>query len=174
MNEIIETWKPIIGYETRYLISNLGHVKSINSNIILKPEIRRGYYSVQLFNGKTYKHFSIHRLVALAFIDNSNKYTYVNHKDENKLNNCINNLEWCTASYNINYGTAIKRAIEKKRISIIQLDKNYNYINTFLSCMDAERNTGIYNGNIIACCKGRRKTAGGYIWKYEVEKENKE
>lgn len=167
MNEMNEIWKPITGYENRYLISNFGRVKSLRTNTILKQELRRDYYSVQLFNGRRYKHFRVHRLVGLMFIPNPSNYPYINHKDENKLNNYVDNLEWCTASYNINYGTAIKRAVEKKSISIIQLDKKYNYINTFSSFMNAERSTGIPNNNIVACCKGRRKTAGGYIWRYE-------
>ena len=74
----------------------------------------------------------------------------MNHKDENKLNNHVDNLEWCTASYNTNYGTAIKRAVEKKSIIINQYDKNGNYLNTYLSFMDAQRKTGIFNNNIVS------------------------
>lgn len=166
MNEIKEEWKNIKGYEDKYLISNFGEVKVIKTNKILKKELRRNYWSVQLWKDRKSKHFQIHRLVALHFIDNKNNYRYVNHKDENKLNNNVNNLEWCTASYNINYGTAIQRAVEKKAISVLQYDKNNNLIAKHFSIIDAERNTGIYNPNIIKCCKGERKTAGGYIWKY--------
>ena len=158
---------PIKGFENRYLISNTGNVFSIKSNKILKPEIRRNYYSVQLFNGKTYKHYSIHRLVASHFIPNPNNFLYVNHKDENKLNNCVSNLEWCTASYNVRYGTSIKRAVEKKSKRVLQLDRQFNTLNIFSSVAEAERQTGIPNPNIIKCCKGKRKTAGGFVWKYE-------
>ena len=163
-----EIWKTIKDYDN-YIISNFGKVKSLKKNIILKPEIRRKYYSVQLYKNKKSKHFQIHRLVAIAFIENPNNLKYVNHKDENKLNNYVDNLEWCTASYNINYGTAIKRATEKKSISIYQYDKKGNYLNTYSSFMDAQRKTGIFNNNIVKCCKGERKTAGGYIWKYKKE-----
>lgn len=166
MNEIKEEWKKIKGYEDKYLISNLGEVKVIKTNKILKKELRRDYWSVQLWKNCKSKHFQIHRLVALHFIDNKNNYQYINHKDENKLNNCIDNLEWCTASYNVNYGTAIQRAVEKKAISVLQYDKNNNLVAKHFSIMDAERNTGIYNSNIVKCCKGERKTAGGYVWKY--------
>ena len=162
-NEIL---KPIIGYENRYLISNKGEVYSINSNKYLKKEIRREYYSVQLYNGNFYKHFSIHRLIAIHFIENTNNLFYINHKDENKLNNDISNLEWCTASYNVNYGTSIARAVKKKEISVNQFDKNNKFITNYKSFMDAERKTNIPNGNIVKCCKGERKTAGKYIWKY--------
>lgn len=153
----------------------MGNVKSINNNILLKPEIRRGYYSVQLYNGtRKAKHFQIHRLVANAFIENPMNYRYVNHKNENKLDNNVYNLEWCTASYNSNYGTAIFRAVDKKRIEIIQYDKNLNFINEFYSISEAERITGIPNPNVVKCCKGERKTAGGYIWKYKDETLEKE
>lgn len=167
-NEIDEVFVPIKNYETRYLISNKGRVYSIIKSIILKPKIERNYYRVQLFNGKTYKHFFIHRLVATNFIPNRNSFLEINHKDENKLNNCVDNLEWCTKKYNINYGTAIYRSANNRGKKIIQLDKNNNFINSYNSLMDAERITGISNGNINACCKGKRKTAGGYIWKYSL------
>ena len=167
-NEIDEVFVPIKNYETRYLISNKGRVYSIIKSIILKPKIERNYYRVQLFNGKMYKHFFIHRLVATNFIPNRNNFLEVNHKDENKLHNCVDNLEWCTKKYNINYGTAIYRSANNRGKKIIQLDKNNNFINSYNSLMDAERITGISNGNINACCKGKRKTAGGYIWKYSL------
>lgn len=164
-NNII--WKPIKGFENRYLISNDGNVFSIKHNKNIKQEIRRNYYSVQLFNGKQYKHYSIHRLVASNFIPNPNNFPYVNHKDENKLNNHVSNLEWCTASYNVKYGTAIAKAIKKKSKSVLQLDKQFNLINKFSSISEAERQTKIPNANIVKCCKNMRKTAGGFIWKYE-------
>lgn len=170
MNEIKEEWKPIQNYENRYLISNLGNVKTIKTNNLLKPELRKDYLSVNLYNGKSYKHYSIHRLVAVHFIENKNNYSHVNHKDENKLNNNVNNLEWCTHKYNCNYGTAIKRSKENRSITILQYNKSLKLINTYSSLMDAERETGIPNNNICNCCKNKRKTAGGYIWKYEEEK----
>lgn len=161
-----EKWVSITGYESRYLVSNKGEVFSLTRNKVLLKEIRRGYYSVQLYNGIKFKHFSIHRLVAIHFIDNLNKLLYVNHKDENKLNNNVYNLEWCTASYNTNYGTNIDRAVEKKEIKVSQFDKNNEFICNYKSFMEAERRTNIPNGNIVKCCKNKRKTAGGFIWKY--------
>ena len=166
MNEISKIWKPIKNYEHRYLISNLGDVKTIKTNKILKPELRRGYLSVQLFDGIKYKHFSIHRLVAITFIDNPKNYLYINHKDENKQNNTVNNLEWCTASYNVNYGTAIKRAVEKKSQPVYCYTKDGIFVRSFPSVMDAERITKIWNSNITNVCNGKRKTAGGFIWSY--------
>lgn len=166
MNEIDEIWKPIIGYESRYIISNKGEVKSLKRNKVLKKELRRNYWSIQLYDGNKFKHFSIHRLVGIHFVENPNNLPFINHIDENKLNNNANNLEWCTASYNINYGTCIQRAVEKKFIPVMQLDKNKNLINIFSSISEAESKTKVHNPNIIKCCKGERKTAGGYIWKY--------
>lgn len=166
MIEINENWKPVDGYTDRYLVSKFGEVYSIRSKQILHPELRRGYPSVQLFDGMQYKHKQIHRLVAIAFIDNPHSYLYINHKDECKTNNNVDNLEWCTASYNVNYGTAIQRAVDKKKIGVNQYLKDGTFVATYDSIMNAERATGVYNPNIVKCCKGERKTAGKYIWKY--------
>lgn len=166
MIEINENWKPVEGYEDRYLISRFGEVYSIKSDCILKPELRHGYYNVQLFDGHGYKHKMIHRLIAIAFIPNPNNYPFINHRDECPTNNSIDNLEWCTASYNVNYGTAIQRSVDKKKTGVSQFSKDGTFIATYDSIMNAERGTGVYNPNIVKCCKGERKSAGGYIWKY--------
>lgn len=113
-----EVWKDIPGYEGKYLVSSRGRVKAVyrwikNNEKILSPMLNKdGYYQVNLsFRGKV-KHCRIHRLVAEAFIDNPNKYPMVNHKDEDKENNCFENLEWCDHTYNIRYGTRTKRSFE--------------------------------------------------------------
>ena len=118
----MEIWKNIVGYEGKYQISNLGRVKSLKDRYgyrerILKPSTnKRGYKKVVLVKvGEKRKTFLVHRLVAEAFIPNPNNYSEVNHKDENPSNNNVDNLEWCTRKYNINYGTAIERATEKKK-----------------------------------------------------------
>lgn len=110
MLENKEVWKDIKGYPN-YQISNLGRVWSKKRQIYLSPnKNQKGYLSVYLYaiNGKQ-KRELIHRLVALAFIDNPNNYPCVNHKDENKNNNTITNLEWCSYSYNSNYGACAER-----------------------------------------------------------------
>lgn len=108
-----EEWKDIEGYENRYQVSNLGRVKSLKSNIIMKQNLNKKYnrYSIMLWkNGKS-KRFWVARLVAKTFVFNPNPdiFTQVNHKDENKTNNNSDNLEWCTVAYNNTYGTRLQR-----------------------------------------------------------------
>lgn len=186
----IEEWKDIEGYEGLYQVSNLGRVKSLDRIIyrnngriqtlrerILKPaKISGGYQFVLLSkDGKT-KHCLVHRLVASAFIENPNDYTDVNHIDENKINNRVDNLEWCNRKYNMNYGTRNERA--RKAISksltnnlkrckpVAQIDKSTGQIiNIWPSVRECGRN-GFHQGNICSCCRGEQKTSKGYIWKY--------
>ena len=104
-SNMIEIIKGIKGFEDRYTISNLGNVRSLMTGRVLKPNVTKfGYARVNLRaqNGK-YKSFFIHRLVALNFLPNPDHYSEINHKDCNRLNNIVTNLEWCTRSYNIKY-----------------------------------------------------------------------
>lgn len=108
----MEIYKDVEGYENLYQVSNMGNVKSLISNKILKPaKNHNGYLYVCFSKQGKHKHHKIHRLVAQAFIDNPNSYPIINHRDENKTNNCVSNLEWCDHKYNINYGTAIERRV---------------------------------------------------------------
>lgn len=103
---MVEVWKDIEGYEGLYQVSNMGRVKSLIKGIILKQWTDKdGYRQVGLLK----KTFKVHRLVAKAFIENPDDLPLVNHKDENKANNNITNLEWCTNEYNLSYGTARKK-----------------------------------------------------------------
>lgn len=117
----IEIWKDIEGYEGLYQVSNFGNVKSLNYNRsgkekILKPQKNKNkYLHISLCKNKNQKTFTIHRLVALAFIPNLHNYPCVNHIDENKENNHVDNLEWCTHEYNMNYGTLKERQSEKRK-----------------------------------------------------------
>ena len=125
-----EIWKDIEGYEGYYQVSNKGRIKGIRlmyqytEERILKPfsnQKGRGYLKVKLIKNGTGKYAYVHRLVALAFIDNPNHYTEVNHKDENPKNNTVENLEWCTRSYNMSYGTIQDRrreAFRQRKIAI--------------------------------------------------------
>ena len=167
-----EIWKDIKGYEGRYQISNYGNVKSLkyrhhNKISLLKKWKSANYYRITL--GEEHKKFYIHRLVAEAFIPNPEKLPFVNHKDENGLNNYFENLEWCTQSYNINYGTRNERAAQKGSRPIIQYDLNGNKLRTWTSGTTIEKELKIYHSNIIKCCKKEIGTAYGYKWKYADE-----
>ena len=105
-----EIWKDIEGYEGHYKISSFGRVYSIKSGILLKQQNKKGYLVSCLCKNGKFKYIPTHRLVALNFIPNPENLPHVNHKDENKQNNCVSNLEWCTVEYNINYGTRTERA----------------------------------------------------------------
>ena len=122
------------------------------------------------------KIYSLHRLVAMAFLPNYYNYPQVNHKDENKQNNCIENLEWCDAKYNLHYGTArertIKGLINNSKISkpVLQINKDTNKIITeFPSINEVERQLGFSKSSISKCCLGKQNTCGGFIWKFKEE-----
>ncbi len=168
-----EIWKDIVGYEGLYQVSNLGRVKSLynykrNGTNILTPRLKKGYYTVGLRKNGKRNWRGVHRLIAQAFIPNPNNYPCVNHKDENKLNNVLENLEWCTIKYNNCYGTRIERVTEKTGKKVLQFDLKGNYIREYKSLEEAARMNNIKSiGNISVCCQGKYKQAGGYIWKYK-------
>lgn len=114
MKQTSETFLSVPGYEGLYEVSNKGNVKSLRRGIILKPSILHGYLRVGLHKDNKTQYYVVHRLVALVFIPNPENLPFVNHKDESRNNNCVENLEWCTAQYNNTYGTAIKRRVEKR------------------------------------------------------------
>jgi hypothetical protein len=168
-----EIFKDIEGYPN-YQISNYGNVKSLNYNHtgkekILKPtKDKKGYLRVCLSKQGKLKNHKIHRLVAEAFIENQNNYLMVNHKDENKENNCVSNLEWCTAKYNINYGTHNQRVAEsntnhpKRSKPVLCVETGVVYP----SAIEVQRQLGFSQGNISKCCTGKRKQAYSYRWQY--------
>lgn len=129
----------------------------------------QGYYRVGLYKNRKEIKKSIHRLVAEVFIINENNYPVINHKDENKANNSVDNLEWCSYKYNSNFGTAQKRRLVNKKTKILQYDLNNNFIKEHDSAINAEKSINILNAqsNIIKCCRGKHKTAYKYIWKYK-------
>ena len=163
-----EIWKDVVGYEGLYEVSNLGRVR--RDGKILKPtKIKNGYLYVGLHKNGIQKTVRVHRLVASAFIPNPQNLPCVNHKDEDKTNNAVDNLEWCTSQYNANYGTRNERVAEKLSKPILQYDLNGNFIREWPSASKVEEETGISNGNISMCCLGRYgfKTAGGFVWRYK-------
>lgn len=186
-----EIWKDVQGYEGRYQISSFGRVKVLpfwhnnrfggymtQEHIINGRIGRKGYRYVALKKDNEVKEFKVHRLVALHFIQNPYGYPQVNHKDENKLNNCMSNLEWCTNQYNANYGTRTDRIIaargqkrkerhaDRKKKKIIQYDKDGNFIRSWECAKDVKKELRIDNGDIGKCCMGKQNTAGGYKWRY--------
>ena len=171
-----EIWCDVKGYEGKYQVSNMGRVKSLNYRCtgkerILKPLKRgNGYLFVLLYQGGKYKECFVHRLVLMTFNPCTDMENLdCNHLDEDKENNNLSNLQWTSHKENINYGTHNARVTEKNSIPIVQLSLEGKYIRSWKSSMDAERIGGFTNQNITECCKGKRKTHGGYKWMYLSE-----
>ena len=166
----MEIWRDIDGYEGLYQISDKGRVKSLKygKERILRPGIDgSGYYFIILYNDSVSKHFKLHRLVAQTFIPNLYNKPQVNHLDENKLNNSVNNLEWATAKENTNYGTRNEKAGYSLSRPILQYSKSGEFIKEWRSASEVERLLGINHSHIIQSCKGKRKSAGGFVWRYK-------
>lgn len=189
-----EIWKPVVGYEGWYEVSSLGRVRSLSHYLdcngryqkfhqgkILKQQanVRWRYMSVYLSKNGIRNRIPVHRIVASAFLPNPNNLSDVNHKDENKQNNRVDNLEWCDRLYNSNYGTGDERRRETARRNkkgrcypkvINQYTLDGKYIASYGSSEEAARAVGHPNtgGSIRACARGdkRYKQAVGYIWKY--------
>ena len=115
------------------------------------------------------KTFRVHRLVAETFIPNPNNYPEINHKDEDKTNNCVENIEYCTHEYNSNYGSRTERAAQACSKPVLQIDKTTNeVIAEWQSTHEVERKLGFNNSAISKCCTGKRKTCGGFRWSYKT------
>ena len=169
-----EEWRDVIGYEGRYQVSNFGRVRSLavksktrfyKGDILSASQDKFGYMVVTL-SRRTHK---VHRLVAKAFIDNPNDYPCINHIDENKTNNRVDNLEWCTYKHNANHGTRNARIAQGERISIIQYDLNGNEVKRWDSATSAARFYGVKRWTITGCLKGRQHTSCGFKWGYAYE-----
>ena len=161
----VETFVKIEGFEN-YEVSNLGKVRNIKSGIMLKPKLTEyGYLRHGLYKNNKQKYLFLHRIIATAFIDNPEGKPCVNHIDENKLNNNLSNLEWCSVRENNVHGTRMKRIAEKLFKKVIQLDLNDNVLNEFESIKQAGQETGTNAGDISSCCSGKLKSAGGYKWR---------
>lgn len=196
---INEIWKPVVGYEGLYEVSNLGRVKSLGNTrkcsrfkgivTIMRLELSKvGYYRVSLRKDGKYKHWGVHRLVAIAFLPNPNNLPVVNHKDCNPKNNNVCNLEWCTQKYNVNYADAKKKMsasfkksnidnchyykglATKNRLKVGSYEKPVRQIDpatgeiiqTFRCIREAERTFN--TKHISAVVNGRRRRAKGYFW----------
>jgi hypothetical protein len=166
----MEEWKDIQGYEGLYQISNHGRVKSFkcNSEKILKNQtMTNGYLYISLKdNNHKRKNYSIHRLVAKAFISNQYNKPEVNHKDEIITNNVVKNLEWVTPKENANYGTRNERCAKPQRIKVAKLDEHYNLLQTYDSLTNAGLDNNVNEECIIRVCKGKQHRSNGFRWMY--------
>ena len=177
----MEIWKDVAGYEGYYQVSNKGHVRSVERVVPFGKQARtapakerikrmdkRGYLTVTLSKGNSLKNAKVHRLVAEAFIPNPCNFPEVNHKDENKQNNSVDNLEWCVHIYNAVYGTKLERQRKNRSGPIIQCDADGECLKEYESAKHAEFEiNGKFTGNISKCLNGKIKTAFGYIWKFK-------
>ena len=166
-----EIWMDVKGYEGKYKVSNQGRVYSVRSHKYLSMSNNgRGYLSVQLWRDNQGKREYIHRLVARHFIPNPLGLPQVNHKDENKENNCVDNLEWCHNDYNNAYGTKRERQGEtllnngKTSHKVKQFTLNGEYIATYRSMREAERMNNLANGSLSAYFRNGYQQWGGYKW----------
>lgn len=170
-----EIWKPVIGYEELYQVSNLGNVKSLNYKKTGKEKLlkftltHKGYLMASLTKDHKTKKLFVHRLVAKSFIPNPENKPFVNHINEIKTDNKSKNLEWCTHEYNVNYGSRNKRISETMQKRVVQHDLDYKIVHIYKSLSEASLENNIYISEISECCSKKRKTAGGYIWRYADE-----
>lgn len=184
----MEIWRDVVGFEGLYKVSNYGNVLSVKSNRLLKPFDNKGYLRVQLWkDGKCFKRL-VHRLVAEAFLEKPGDGYQVNHKDLNKKNNHVDNLEWVIPEENVRHAietidgrrerlkhdmSAIGKkygyiGAEKSKKPVVQIDvKTGEIINEFSSAREAAKATGSCYKKISAVCLGLRKTHNGYRWAFK-------
>ena len=187
-----EIWKIINDTDNGFEISNNGQVKSLDRYVIqynrwgkpmkrfqkgrlIKQHISKdGYYRVYIIRNNKHITIATHLLVAEAFLEipeelkhlKGTRYLQVNHKDENKLNNNVNNLEFCDRTYNVNYGTRNERIALTKSKTVLQYDLEGNFIKEWKSTKECGRNR-FNQGAVAACCRGELKKYKGFIWKYK-------
>lgn len=179
-------WKDIVGYENEYQINQFGEIRTLKDSPklkkydVLKPQIskRNGYIYQMLYKNGKEKLLRVHRLVAMAFLPNPNNLPQVNHKDGNKQNNSVDNLEWCAQSDNMKhaYKNGLQIPSENQRKAIINTNKlkqkkvcqikDGEIINTFSGISEASRQTKISISCISRCCNLKRKSTNGYEWRF--------
>lgn len=161
-------WRDVNGWEDRYMISSTGKVYSKLNKLIKKTSYTKDGHEVIVLSrdGKQYGTF-VHRLVAQAFIPNPNNLPIINHKDENPKNNNVENLEWCTYSYNNTYNDIHIKNAHKTGNKVYQYSSNGDLIKEFYSCKEASRLIGIPDTKICECCNGKLLTTYGYVFSYK-------
>ena len=181
---------PVPGYESLYTVDEAGNVYSCRAQRYLTHSISgNGYHTVEFNENGKNKRVLVHRLVASVFIENPLGLPQVNHKDENKDNNNVSNLEWCTAKYNMSYGSGPNRRVQSRlwytrtdrikdiarrngsarKKAVLQIDRDSgNVIAEFESAKEASIKTSVDHAHLCACCTGKGyKTAGGFVWRYK-------
>ena len=176
---MVEEWKDIKDYEGLYQVSNWGRVKSLNyrktgkSKLMKLMKNKKGYLTVVFHKNGEYKRYLVHRLVAEHFIPNPDNLPFINHKDEDKKNNKVGNLEWCNNEYNSNYGTRNHRISStntngKLSKTVLQFSKSGDLIREWVSMAECTRN-GFQQSAVWLCCNGKKPQYKGYKWCYAEE-----
>lgn len=162
-----EVWKDVVGYEGLYKVNNLGKVIKLGKNIrFMTPcKDRCGYLFIRLTKNGKRKTKMLHDVIGEAFIPNPNNLPEINHKDENKLNNNLDNLEWCNRQYNNNYGTRTQRASQKAYKKVYKYDTNMEFIKEYNSVQETLEDN-FEPKHVSDCALGKRKTHKGFIWSY--------
>lgn len=182
----MEIWKDIAGYEGLYQVSNLGNVRSLRyrnrdevRELFLKPHVR-GYLQVELHKDGKRKMFTVHRLVALAFVDGYEENKQVNHIDENKRNNVSTNLEWVSASQNVLHSISHRKVVNGElryypkfqartdKRPVVQMSLDGEIIERWESTIKVKEKLGYSDWSVKQCCRGNRQTAYGYKWQYAI------
>lgn len=186
-----EIWRDIPGYEGYYQASTLGNIRSVsrtvkstsrNSNTYIKKlesvilsqatndKVNYKQKIVILSIEGKHRTCVVARLIAATFIPNPNNLPQINHKDEDPTNNKVSNLEWCDSNYNNNYGLrSLRESNTKTKYRINQYDKSGEFIKTWRNSKDIQRELGINHSSVLQCCRGERKQAGGFIWKFDEQ-----
>lgn len=169
----MEIWKDVVGYEGVYRVSSTGRMRSIKRDKILTPKINWDkYHRIQLWRNGKNVYVSIHRVVAEAFLDKPDGCDVVNHKNGIKDDNRVENLEWVTQQENIIHSW--ENGLSKHKLNgqssrkVDQFTMENEYINTYASQREAERQTGVSNFSISACCRNISESSGGFKWRYCV------
>ena len=167
-----ESWKPVVGFEGLYEVSNLGEIRSLarpgawSTRILKQKTTQKGYREVKLFKGGKRHYFRVHRIVAEAFVPNPKKLEFINHKDERKSNNEASNLEWCSTEYNNRYGTRISRAAASRSRAVVGM-KRGEIVYEFASVNSAAE-AGFSPSCVSRCCNGLAKSHLGIEWRFKT------